>query len=86
MIAEAFIVYFLGHRVLSEYQHLYDILQSSILTHYIIQFFKFLQILLPFSNGWCLSLSLIIFMELGGGVDDALARCRDGAYVEFGFR
>ena len=25
------------------------------------------------------------FVELGGGVDDALARCLDGANVEFGF-
>ena len=29
---------------------------------------------------------LCIFVELGGGVDDALVWCRDGAYVEFGFR
>ena len=27
-----------------------------------------------------------IFMELGGGVDDVSRWCRDGAYVEFGFR
>ena len=26
------------------------------------------------------------FVELGGGVDDALVWRRDGAYVEFGFR
>ena len=26
------------------------------------------------------------FVELGGGVDDVLIWCREGAYVEFGFR
>ena len=28
----------------------------------------------------------IIFVELGGGVGDVLVWCREGAYVEFGFR
>ena len=28
----------------------------------------------------------ILFVELGGGVGDVLFWCRDGAYVEFGFR
>ena len=28
----------------------------------------------------------IIFVELGGGVGDVPFWCRDGAYVEFGFR
>ena len=31
-------------------------------------------------------LNIDLFVELGGGVDDMLARCRDGAYVEFGSR
>ena len=28
----------------------------------------------------------IVFVELGGGVGDVPFWCRDGAYVEFGFR
>ena len=33
-------------------------------------------------NNYCVCL----FVELGGGVDDVLVWCREGAYVEFGFR
>ena len=32
------------------------------------------------------SVTVIFFMELGGGVGDVPVWCRDGAYVEFGFR